>query len=229
MRSMKSLVAVFALALALVPAAGGSQTAKTCRFRVVSVTHHSSSQKTESAPYYTGSSTSTWHLVAATRKAPNRISITTGSFYSGGGTINVKGTFTATADSQFGGHPNHCQLSASTGSTPYPAVAPHRFPGPHGTDFSSPRRAPVGRRAGGELGTQIRGRACRYGPTFLIKPGWYWEPRRASQADQRKLTQAPPRSERLAGPLPPLPELLRLPPDRRVTWGVELGRRFRDE
>src|SRR5256885_4992976 len=64
---------------------------------------------------------------------------------------------------------------------------------------------------------------------FLIKPGWYWERRRVSQADQRKLTQASPRSERLAGPLPPLPELLRLPPDRRVTWGVELGRRFRDE
>ena len=82
---------------------------------------------------------------------------------------------------------------------------------------------------GAELGDQIAGAGCRYAPMFLIKPGWYWERRRVSQADQRKLTQASPRSERLAGPLPPLPELLRLPPDRRVTWGIELGRRFRDE
>ena len=148
---MKGLVAAFALALALVPAASGSQAAKTYRFRVVSVTHHSSSQKTESAPYYTGSSTSTWHLVAATRKAPNRISVTTGGFYSGGGMINVKGTFTAAADSQFGGHPNHCQLSASTGSTQYPAVAPHRFPVTIATDFSSPRRALVGIGPGGDV------------------------------------------------------------------------------
>src|SRR5256714_10816666 len=63
---------------------------------------------------------------------------------------------------------------------------------------------------------------------FHITPGWYWERRRVSARDQQKLTQASPRSEQLAGPLPPLPELLRLPPDRRVTWGIELGRRFRD-
>ena len=64
---------------------------------------------------------------------------------------------------------------------------------------------------------------------FHITPGYYWEQRRVSQRDEKKLSQASPRSGRLAGPLPPVPELLRLPPDRRVTWGIELGRRFRDE
>jgi hypothetical protein len=37
-----------------------------------------------------------------------------------------------------------------------------------------------------------------------------------------------PRSARLAGPLPPLPHLLGLPSATRVSWGVELGARFRD-
>ena len=161
---MKSLVAVFALALALVPAAGGSQTAKTYRFRVVSVTHHSSSQKTESAPYYTGSSTASWHMAPATRKAPNRISVTTGGFYSGGGTLNVRGTFTAIADSQFGGHPNHCQLSAPTGSAQYPAVAPHKFPVTIAQDPSAPRRALVAIGPGGDvyatLGNPYFGTEC---------------------------------------------------------------------
>jgi hypothetical protein len=82
---------------------------------------------------------------------------------------------------------------------------------------------------GAELGDQIAAAGCRYAPMFHITPGWYWERRRVSQAEQKKLSQASPRSERLAGPLPSLPELLRLPPNTRVTWGIELGRRFRDE
>ena len=82
---------------------------------------------------------------------------------------------------------------------------------------------------GAELGNQIAGAGYRYAPMFGIKPGWYWERRRVSRAQQKKLDAASPRSGRLAGALPPLPELLRLPPDRRVTWGIELGRRFRDE
>src|SRR3982751_2715659 len=106
MRVMKGFPVPLVLALALVPVAGGSQTAKTYRFRVVSVMHHSSSQKID-PPFYAGSSTSTWRLAPATRKARNRVSVTAGAFYSGGGTINVKGTFTATADTEFGGHPNH--------------------------------------------------------------------------------------------------------------------------
>jgi hypothetical protein len=66
-----------------------------------------------------------------------------------------------------------------------------------------------------------------YAPMFQIKPGWYWEKRRLPPKDERKLLESP--SSKLAGPLPPLPQLLRLAPARRVTWGIELGRRFRDE
>jgi hypothetical protein len=82
---------------------------------------------------------------------------------------------------------------------------------------------------GAELGDEIAAAGCRYAPMFHIAPGWYWERRRLSQRDEKRLSQVSPRSGRLAGPLPPLPELLRLTPDRRVTWGIELGRRFRDE
>jgi hypothetical protein len=82
---------------------------------------------------------------------------------------------------------------------------------------------------GADLGAQIAAAGCHYAPMFHITPGFYWERRRLSQRDENELVQASPRSGRLAGPLPPLPELLRLPPDRRVTWGIELGRRFRDE
>ncbi len=82
---------------------------------------------------------------------------------------------------------------------------------------------------GADLGDQIAIAGYRYAPMFHITPGFYWERRRLSQRDEKTLEQSSPRSGRLAGPLPPLPELLRLPPDRRVTWGIELGRRFRDE
>jgi len=162
---MRSLVAALGLALMLVPAAAGSQAAKTYRFRVVSVTHHSSSQKTESAPYYTGSSTSGWHLAAATRKAPNRISVMTGGFYYGGiGTVNARGTFTAKADTNFGGRANSCGLSAPTGSTDYPAVAPGRFPITIGQDPSASHRALVGIGPGGDvyatLGNEYFGTEC---------------------------------------------------------------------
>jgi hypothetical protein len=62
---------------------------------------------------------------------------------------------------------------------------------------------------------------------FQVKPGWYWQRRRLPPKDEGRLLESP--SSRLPGPLPPLPELLRLPPATRVTWGIELGRRFRDE
>jgi len=82
---------------------------------------------------------------------------------------------------------------------------------------------------GADLGAQIAQAGCHYAPMFHITPGFYWERRRVSQQDEKTLESVSPRSGRLAGPLPPLPELLRLPQDRRVTWGIELGRRFRDE
>jgi hypothetical protein len=69
---------------------------------------------------------------------------------------------------------------------------------------------------------------ARYAPLFHIQPGWFWERRRLENALERKLLAENPRSDRLAGPLPSLSQLLRLPTATRVTWGVELGSRFRD-
>src|SRR5262249_47016297 len=69
---------------------------------------------------------------------------------------------------------------------------------------------------------------ARYAPMFHIQPGWFWERRRLEKPLERKLLARNPRSDRLAGPLPSLPALLRLPSATRVTWGVELGSRFRD-
>jgi hypothetical protein len=69
----------------------------------------------------------------------------------------------------------------------------------------------------------------RYAPMFHVQPGWYWERRRLPGRDTRVLLARNPRTVRLAGPLPSLPQLLRLPSSTtRVTWGVELGARFRD-
>jgi hypothetical protein len=74
-----------------------------------------------------------------------------------------------------------------------------------------------------DLADQIGEAGYRYAPMFHLKPSWYWEQRRVPPADDRKLDPA------FAGPLPALPQLLRLPSARRVRWGVELGARFRDE
>jgi hypothetical protein len=63
---------------------------------------------------------------------------------------------------------------------------------------------------------------------FHIQPGWFWERRRLEKRLERELLEHNPRSSRLAGPLPPLAGLLRLPTATRITWGVELGARFRD-
>ena len=63
---------------------------------------------------------------------------------------------------------------------------------------------------------------------FHIQPGWFWERRRLGRTEEKELLERNPRSSRLAGPLPELGQLLQLPAATRVTWGVELGARFRD-
>jgi hypothetical protein len=68
----------------------------------------------------------------------------------------------------------------------------------------------------------------RYAPMFPIQPSGFWEGRRLDRRAERELLARNPRSSRLAGPLPTLPRLLRLPTATRVTWSVELGARFRD-
>jgi len=69
---------------------------------------------------------------------------------------------------------------------------------------------------------------ARYAPMFHIQPGWFWERRRLEREAERELLARNPRSVRLAGPLPELNQLLRLPAATRVSWSVELGARFRD-
>jgi hypothetical protein len=69
---------------------------------------------------------------------------------------------------------------------------------------------------------------ARYAPMFHIQPGWFWERRRLPADAERKVLAKNPRAEGLAGPLPALNELLRLPTATRITWSVELGARFRD-
>jgi hypothetical protein len=69
---------------------------------------------------------------------------------------------------------------------------------------------------------------ARYAPMFHIQPGAFWEGRRLDDRAARRLLARNPRSRGYAGPLPALPQLLRLPPATRVRWGVELGARFRD-
>ena len=69
---------------------------------------------------------------------------------------------------------------------------------------------------------------ARYAPIFHVQPGWHWERRRLDRLSERELLGRNPRSGRLGGQLPALQRLLRLPTPTRVTWGVELGMRFRD-
>ena len=82
---------------------------------------------------------------------------------------------------------------------------------------------------GKEIGARIEDAGYLYAPMFELRPNWYWERRRLGRRDERKLLAASSRAARLAGPVPDLPQLLRLSPTARVYWGIELGARFRDE
>ena len=68
----------------------------------------------------------------------------------------------------------------------------------------------------------------RYAPIFHIQPGWFWERRRLDPRAEKELFAHNPGSQRLAGALPDLTQLLRVPTSTRITWSVELGARFRD-
>ena len=80
-----------------------------------------------------------------------------------------------------------------------------------------------------DLSAQVCAAGYSYAPMFGVKPGWYWERRRLPPKDEKIIEERSSRSAQFAGPLPPLGQLLRLPPATRTTWGIELGRRFRDE
>jgi hypothetical protein len=82
---------------------------------------------------------------------------------------------------------------------------------------------------GAEIGTRIEEEGHRYAPMFQLRPDWYWERRRLPRDEEKMLFARSSRSRRLGGPLPALPQLLRLSSTARVNWGIELGARFRDE
>ena len=63
----------------------------------------------------------------------------------------------------------------------------------------------------------------RYAPMFTIQPSSYWTRRRLDPGGGR-----PPVGEDLDGVIPPLEGQTELSRRRRVAWGRELGRRFRD-
>ena len=145
-----SIAVLAAVLLAVAPAGAVTSAPRGMyNFRVVAVTHSSSSRK-DDLPFYTGSSTSAWHLAPATRKAPNRISISfSPSLSMGLGYVNAKGVFTAEATSN---RPNgHCSLSAPTGSTQYPGVAPGRFPLTVSSAFSPKGKVGVALGPGGDV------------------------------------------------------------------------------
>jgi hypothetical protein len=121
-----------------------------------------SSERKDDSPIYTGSSSASWHLVPATKAAPNIISVQSSPILIlGGGRINVRGVFQAEATSN---RPAHCTLTAPTGSTKYPAVAPGAFNVTIAPDQKAPARAVVvlgpGRNFSATLGNPYFGSEC---------------------------------------------------------------------
>src|SRR5215210_2028854 len=107
------------LAATVIAAVPATAQAKNPTYKVVSVTHSSSSAKSDE--HYTGTSTSTWKL-----PKPARLSIW---FLNGKPVgqvwLHVRGTFTARATTDW---PGSCSLSAPTKSEEFPAVAPDLVP-----------------------------------------------------------------------------------------------------
>jgi hypothetical protein len=136
-------LALLAVVLVTVAPAGAvhSRAAKTYNFRVIMATHSSSSRK-DDPPFYNGNSTSKWQLAKATRKAPNKISVSVSNgFALGLGNVNIKGVYTAQASTNQS--KGNCQLTAPTGSKDYAAVAPGPFTLAVAQDSKSKRRAAV--------------------------------------------------------------------------------------
>lgn len=118
-----------------------SAAGKTYSFRVIMATHSSSSRK-DDPPFYSGSSTSKWQLAKASKKAPNKISVSIANGFSLGGlgNVNIKGVYTAQASTN---KPKTCQLTAPTGSKEYAAVAPGPFTLAVAQDSKSKKRLAV--------------------------------------------------------------------------------------
>jgi hypothetical protein len=111
-----SLLAVAATSTAALPAAAQ---ARSSTYKIVSATHSSSSSKTDE--HYSGSSTTTWKL-------PKPAKLTVNFLFGkpvAQAWLHVRGTFTGRASTDW---PGNCSLTAPTGSSEYPAVAPGLVP-----------------------------------------------------------------------------------------------------
>jgi hypothetical protein len=73
----------------------------------------------------------------------------------------------------------------------------------------------VSREASGLIRSLAQG---RYAPMFPVQPGTFWEVRRAPDVPD----------DAYMGRIPSYAALMRLSAERRVAWGRELGRRYRD-
>ena len=69
---------------------------------------------------------------------------------------------------------------------------------------------------GAGIGARIEEAGYRYAPTFQLRPDWYWERRRLPSDEEKTLFARSSRSRKLGGPLPALPQLLRLSSTARV-------------
>jgi hypothetical protein len=71
-----------------------------------------------------------------------------------------------------------------------------------------------------EVGRQVGAASCRYAPIFALTEDWYRQQRRLPPGDARRVPNG------RAGAIPPLDRLGST--SARVSWGVELGARYRD-
>lgn len=74
--------------------------------------------------------------------------------------------------------------------------------------------------------TKQAGKKYEYAPILALRPGIFWERRRVSRKEGLILRKQPDR--RMNGRMPSMGSLVHGPVSRRVRWGRELGRRFRD-
>jgi hypothetical protein len=133
MRRLLPLLAASAALAALVPAAASAKaTAFQASYKVVKATHTSSVSETNgSFNDYNGTSTASWHLGKARDGYPNSGYFGTSGQAPGSGlvSLSIKGVYADEVHTTFGqpgGDPNenNCSLTAPTGSSDYPAVAP---------------------------------------------------------------------------------------------------------
>ena len=107
------------------------------------------------------------------------------------------------------------------------ARIPRRVPIYFGNYWGSPRGSAPERRRPLPRPTEVAGPRFSYAPMLPLAPGVFWEQRRVSDRAAETLARAG--DGELTGRMPSFRRVLRGSPRSRVSWGRELGRRFRDQ